>query len=102
MSKSRSDKAEYRLTTIDVRRHNYGRRYTALPVDSLDREGFTIDCAEAYMHPAMFDVCEGDTILWLSDGRYIQATITRIERTSTLLRAVLENAEELSEDFFPY
>lgn len=61
-----------------------------------------IDCTEAYTRPHMFDVREGDTILWLSNGRYIQATIAHIERTRTLLRAVLEHAEELPSDFFPY
>jgi hypothetical protein len=102
MPDARSDKAENRLTTIDIWRRDYGRRYTALPVDSLDHQGFMIDCTEAYTRPAMFDVREGDTVLWLSNGRYIQATIVHVERTSTLLRAVLEDTEELPPDFFPY
>jgi hypothetical protein len=102
MPDSRNDKAENRLTTIDVRRNDHGRRYSCLPVDSLDHEGFTIDCTEAYTYPAMFDVRKGDIVLWLSDGRYMQATIAQVERTTTLLRAVLEGAEELPPDFFPY
>ena len=29
--------------TVDIERRGYGRRYTGFPVDSLSREGFSID-----------------------------------------------------------
>lgn len=95
------DKHKERLKMIDVERRLYGRRYTFLPVDSLDQSGFTIECQGTYMRPAMYDLCEGDLVRWQHDGHYLQGTICRVERTQDGLRADLDGVEVLPADFFP-
>lgn len=102
MPDSRSGISDHSLNTIDVLRRNYGRRYSGLPVDTIDRESFTIDCTHSYMRPSMFDVRPGDTVRWMKNGRYLQGQITHVERTDTSLRALLEKVEPLPQDFFPW
>jgi hypothetical protein len=100
MSEKRSSANQIKLKTIDVERRNYGRRYTGLPVDTLDKTGFTIDCTHAYMRPIMFDLQQGDIVRWLHNGRYMQGSITRVERTDAVLSAALQDVVLLPPDFF--
>jgi hypothetical protein len=101
MPESREAKPETRLKTIDIVRPLYGRRYTGLPVDSVDRQAFTINCTGAYMRPPMYDIQQGDTVRWQKNGRYVEATIASVERTTDMLRAELHQVRNLPEDFFP-
>lgn len=90
------------LRTVDVLRRGFGRRYTGLPIDTISRDGFTIDCTAGYMRPEMFDLRVGDTVRWSQNGRYIQATIARVERNGHLLTVALSDSGLLPTDFFPY
>jgi hypothetical protein len=101
MPDARRNNDEENLQTIDILRRLYGRRYTGLPVDSLDRDGFIINCAGAYMRPEMYDVQAGDTVRWRHNGRYVQGSVARIERTETLLKVELEHVNQLPPDYFP-
>jgi hypothetical protein len=92
--------AERRLTTVDIDRRGYGRRYTWLPVDSLSREGFVIDCTGAYMQPERFDLQLGDTVRWLDGGRLLEASIIDVQRDEMILRVAVGEATLLPPDFF--
>ncbi len=91
---------ELSFNSIDVERRGYGRRYSCLPVDAIDHEGFTIDCSESYMRPELFDLQPGDTVRWAVNGQRLQGHIDRIERNGVVLRAVLRDVDLLPPDFF--
>jgi hypothetical protein len=90
------------LQTVDVFRKGQGRRYSALPVDTLDRDMFVIDCADGPLRPDIFDLQPGDTVRFLQGERYVQATITTVQRNGHLLSAHLADAELLPPDYFPF
>ncbi len=88
--------------TVDIERRGYGRRYSVLPVDSLARTGFSIDCTGGYITPAMLDIRVGDIVRWRDGERLVQATIVDVQRHDLLLLAVVEGAELLPpEAFYP-
>jgi hypothetical protein len=88
--------------TVDVERRGYGRRYTGLPVDSLSRQGFSIDFTGAYMRPEMIDIRPGDIVRWRDGDRQIQAIVASIRREDTWLHVAVEGAAPLPpEAFFP-
>ncbi|NJK80213.1 MAG: hypothetical protein HC876_11600 [Chloroflexaceae bacterium] len=91
---------EYRLTTIDVERREYGRRYTWLPVDAIDQGSFTIDCTDGYMRPQMYDLRVGDIVRWSHNSQKVQGTIVSLERTQTHIVATLSDVAPLPPDFF--
>ena len=91
---------ERALLTIDVDRRGYGRRYTGLPVDAINREGLMIDCTGGYMLPERFDLLPGDIVRWEEGTRRIQAHIVEVQREDMQLRASLENPVVLPPDFF--
>jgi hypothetical protein len=90
------------LKTVDVLRRNYGRRYTGLPVDNLERDSFSIDCSESCLRPDMFDLQIGDTVRWVYNGRYLEGQIAQIERNGVVLTVRLTDVALLPSDFFPY
>lgn len=90
------------LTTITIERRDYGRRYSELPVDHIDRDSFEIDCAGAYARPAHYDLRAGDIVRWRNGDRVIQATIDAVERSADRLRATLVGAHLLPPEFFFY
>lgn len=92
--------AEQRLTTVDIERRGYGRRYTGLPVDALARSGFSIDCTVGYMRPELFDFQLGDLVRWQDNGRLLQALVTDVQREGAVVRVVVGEAELLPPDFF--
>lgn len=103
MAKSRNLAPELPpLKLVDVERREYGRRYSWLPVDSIDRNGLIIECSDTYMRPHMYDVRVGDTVRWLHDGQRLQATIRNVERTSTRLLAHFTQVTPLPADFFAF
>jgi hypothetical protein len=88
--------------TVDIERRGYGRRYTGLPVDSLSRQGFSIDFTGAYMRPEMIDIRPGDTVRWRDGERLVQATVAEVRREELLLHVSVEGATPLPpEAFFP-
>ena len=88
--------------TVDVERRGYGLRYTALPVDTLSRDGFAIDCTGAYMRPEWFDIRQGDVVRWREGGRQVQGNVAAVERTSEWVRVQVEGVVPLPpEAFFP-
>jgi hypothetical protein len=89
------------FSSIFVFRRNYGRRYTELPVDELDRDGFTIVCSGS-LRPEHFDLQPGDIVRWRSGEQYIEATLGAVHREADRLRGVLADAHPLPEDYFPY
>lgn len=90
------------LTTVLVFRRHYGRRYTDLPVEQIDRTALTIDCTGTYMRPEYYDLRIGDIVRWRQGERYAEATISAVRRDANFLHAELANAHLLSPEFFPY
>ena len=91
---------ELSFDAIDVERQGHGRRYACLPVDSIDQDGFMIDCTDSYMRPELFDLQPGDIVRWIAKGRRLQGHIGMIERNNMVLRATLEDVMPLPPDFF--
>ena len=88
--------------TVDVERRGYGRRYTGLPVDSMSRQGFSIDFTGAYMRPDMIDIRPGDVVRWADGARLVQATVAEVRREEAWLHVTLAGAAPLPpEAFFP-
>jgi hypothetical protein len=88
--------------TVDIERRGYGRRYTGFPVDSLSRQGFSIDFTGAYMRPEMVDIRPGDTVRWRDGERLVQATVAEVRREDLILHVSVEGAVPLPpEAFFP-
>jgi hypothetical protein len=88
--------------TVDIERRGYGRRYTGFPVDSLSRQGFSIDFTGARMRPEMVDIRAGDTVRWRDGERLVQATVAEVRREALFLHVIVEGATPLPpEAFFP-
>ena len=88
--------------TVDIERRGYGRRYTGFPVDSLSREGFSIDFNGALMRPEMVDIRPGDTVRWREGERLIQAIAAEVHRDDLWLHVRVEGVTPLPpEAFFP-
>jgi hypothetical protein len=88
--------------TVDIERRGYGRRYTGFPVDSLSREGFSIDFSGSLMRPEMVDIRPGDTVRWREGERLIQALAAEVRRDDLWLHVSVEAVTPLSpEAFFP-
>jgi len=88
--------------TVDIERRGYGRRYTGFPVDSLSREGFSIDFNGALMRPEMVDIRPGDTVRWREGERLIQAIAAEVRRDDLWLYVRVEAVTPLPpEAFFP-
>jgi plastocyanin len=102
MAPANEQKPEQRLTSIDTERRMYGRRYSGLPVDTLDEQHVSIDCTGGYMRPHMFDIQVGDTVRWQHEGRYRQGTVARVEQDGDVLTAYLEDVELLPPDYSPW
>lgn len=91
---------ELSFSSIDVERRGYGRRYSCLPVDTIDRHGFTIDCTDSYLRPEMFDLQTGDIVRWIDQGNRLQGYIADVERNGVIIHVVLRDVEPLPPDFF--
>lgn len=90
------------LTTVIVFRRHYGRRYTDLPVESVDRDGFVISCDGTYMRPEHYDLLAGDIVRWRSGERYIEAVIGEVRREAHAVSVSLTGAHPLPPEYFPY
>lgn len=90
------------LITVNVFRRSYGRRYTELPVDSVDRDGLLITCDGPFMRPEHYDLRPGDIVRWRAGERYIEAVIGEVTRDERALSATLVDAQLLPPEFFPY
>jgi hypothetical protein len=86
--------------TVDIDRRGYGRRYTWLPVDSLSRQGFSIDCTDAYIRPDMIDIRPGDIVRWKEGDRKIEGTIIEVQRNHNTFLARVEDAHPLPPEVF--
>lgn len=90
------------LITVNVFRRSYGRRYTELPVDQIDRDSLLISCDGTYMRPEHFDLRPGDLVRWRMGERYVEAVISEVRRDERTLTALLTGAYPLPPEFFPY
>ncbi|HMQ31830.1 MAG TPA: hypothetical protein PKD53_13970 [Chloroflexaceae bacterium] len=90
------------LTTVFVFRRHYGRRYTELPVDSVDRDGLQISCDGTHMRPEHYDLRPGDIVRWRSGDRFVEAVISAVRRDERALSADLADARPLPPEYFPY
>jgi hypothetical protein len=90
------------LTTITIERRDYGRRYSELPVDQIDRDSFEIDCVGAYARPTHYDLRAGDIVRWRDGERVIEANIASVERSADRVRVVLAGAHPLPPEYFYY
>jgi len=86
--------------TVDTERRGYGRRYTGFPVDSLSREGFSIDFNGALMRPEMVDIRPGDTVRWREGERLIQAIAAEVRRDDLWLHISVEAVTLLPPEAF--
>jgi hypothetical protein len=88
--------------TVDIERRGYGRRYTGLPVDTLSREGFSIDFSGAYMQPELIDIQAGDIVRWRDGDRLVQAFVDQVRREDSTLHVSIAGLTPLPpEAFFP-
>ena len=88
--------------TVDVERRGYGRRYTGLPVDTLTRQGFSIDFNGAHTRPEMIDIRAGDIVRWRDGARQLQAVVAEIRREDGWVHVMVEGTVPLPpEAFFP-
>lgn len=93
---------EQQYRTIDVERRGYGRRYTWLPVDSLTRTEFSIDCTGGYTKPEMLDIRVDDVVRWREGERLVEGRVADVRREGLVLHAQLEDVHPLPPDsFFP-
>jgi hypothetical protein len=90
------------LVTVFVFRRQYGRRYTELPVDSIDSAGFRIDCADSHMRPRQYDLRPGDVVRWRQGERFAEAQISAVHYDDAAVRVELNGAYLLPPDYFPY
>jgi hypothetical protein len=90
------------LTTVSVFRRSYGRRYTDLPVDSVDRDGLLISCDGTYMRPEHYDLRPGDIVRWRQGERYVEAVVSTVRRDVRSVQVALAEAHPLPPEFFPY
>jgi|GEM_PF-439771 len=86
--------------SIDVERRGYGRRYSCLPVDTIDQHAFTIDCTDSYLRPEMFDLQPGDIVRWFTRGNRLQGYIDHVERNGVVIQVALRDVEPVPPDFF--
>jgi len=88
--------------TVDIERRGYGRRYSMLPVDDLQREGFSIDFTGAYMRPEMIDIQPGDIVRWREGERQLQGQVAEVRREADALHVRVEDTVPLPpEAFYP-
>jgi hypothetical protein len=90
------------LTTVSIFRRSYGRRYTDLPVESVDRDGLQISCEGTFMRPEHYDLRPGDIVRWRNGERYVEAVISTVHRDTRSISAALSGAHPLPPEFFPY
>lgn len=96
------DQMDRPYLTVDVERRGYGRRYTDLPVDSLSREGFSIDFTGAYMRPDRIDIRVGDIVRWRMGERRVQGTVAQVQHEGDWLHVQVEGTTPLPpEAFYP-
>ncbi|HEX9438774.1 MAG TPA: hypothetical protein VF909_03785 [Roseiflexaceae bacterium] len=86
--------------TVDIERRGYGRRYTWLPVDTLNREGFSIDFDGTYMRPEQIDIRIGDIVRWRDGERQIQALVAEVRREPNALYVRVDQVTPLAPDAF--
>ncbi|NOK59098.1 MAG: hypothetical protein GFH27_549349n93 [Chloroflexi bacterium AL-W] len=86
--------------TVDIERPGYGRRYTGLFVDEVNRQGFSIDFTDMYTRPEMIDIQPGDTVRWKDGERLVTGDIVAVQREDNKLHAVTENIVLLPPDAF--
>lgn len=90
------------LITVSIFRRSYGRRYTDLPVDEVDRDGLRINCDGTHMRPEHYDLRAGDIVRWRTGDRYVEATISAVSRDPRAIYATLADAHPLPPEFFQY
>ncbi|PDW02037.1 hypothetical protein [Candidatus Viridilinea mediisalina] len=90
------------LKTVSVFRRHYGRRYTDLPVDTVDQSTIFINCTGTFMRPEHYDLRPGDIVRWRQEEGYVEAVISSVTREAKALRVALSGAYALPGDFFPY
>lgn len=91
---------EERLRFVDIIRRGYGRRYTWLPVDRLDREGLAADFTGAYLRPERIDIRVDDLARWRDGDSYFQARIVAVEYEGDWLRARFAQPERIPIDVY--
>jgi hypothetical protein len=102
LSDNKVDLMDRPYLTVDVERRGYGRRYTGLPVDTLSREGFSIDFTGAYMRPDLIDIHVGDVVRWREGERLVQAVVAQVRHEDATLHVGVEGVFPLPPDaFFP-
>jgi hypothetical protein len=90
------------LITVSIFRRSYGRRYTDLPVESVDREALLISCEGTFMRPEYYDLRPGDIVRWRNGERYVEAVISEVRRDARSVNVALADAHPLPPEFFPY
>jgi hypothetical protein len=93
---------DHPFVTVDIERRGYGRRYTSLPVDALERDGFAIDFHGSYIRPEHIDIRPGDVVRWREGGRLVQAQVAAVQLDGLVLQVSVVDARPLPpEAFYP-
>ena len=99
-AKTERETMQQSYRTVDIERRGYGRRYTWLPVDTLSREGFSIDFTGAYLRPEQIDIRAGDIVRWREGERQIQAQVVAVRREPTALHVRVDQVTPLPPEAF--
>jgi hypothetical protein len=91
---------DQRLSFVDIVRRGYGRRYTWLPVDRLDRDGFAADFNGAYLRASQLDIQIGDLARWRDGDSYLQARIAAVAHENEWVLAHFEAVEHISAEIY--
>jgi hypothetical protein len=90
-----SSPSELRLLFVDIVRRGYGRRYTWLPVDRLDREGFEANFEGAYLRPNQIDVRPDDIARWREGDSFFQARVVAVVLDGDWLRVSFDDLQRI-------
>lgn len=88
------------LRFVDIIRRGYGRRYTWLPVDQLDRDGLAADFSGAYLRPDQIDIRIGDIARWREGEVYFQALVEQVRHDGPWLRISFGHVEHIGFEIY--
>lgn len=79
--------------TVDITRPQIGKRYSILPVDSVDVTGFHTDYTGSPLRPQLLDIHVGDIVYWYDDGIRLQARVDELAIEGDILRVAFSDVE---------
>lgn len=88
------------LYYVDIIRRGYGRRYTWLPVDRLDRDGFAANYNGSHITPTQIDVRIDDIARWREGESYFEGRVTLVQHDDSWLTVSFDNVQHISFEIY--